>query len=74
MIFKTKYEDENLMPGCYEWLRNWKSAPTNIIRDIYDLYCQTLKTKCFEITRVNCHLSIQYADYVNMETRQYTTY
>ena len=51
MIFKARYEDADLMPGCFEWLRNWKSAPTNVIRDIYDLYCQTLKTKCFEVTR-----------------------
>ena len=53
MIYKSRYEDENLIPGCFDWLKNWKSAPINVIRDIFDLYCQTLKTKCFEITRSN---------------------
>ena len=49
--FKTRKDDETLEPGCFNWLRKWQNAPTNIVREIYDLYCQTLNTKTFQLIR-----------------------
>ena len=37
--------------GCYDWIKSWQNVPSYIVRDIYDLYCQTLGTKTFQITR-----------------------
>ena len=49
--FKQRKEDPNLHPGCYDWLKGWQNVPSYIVRDIYDLYCQTLNTKTFQLIR-----------------------
>ena len=52
--FKARKDDETLQQGCYDWLKTWKNVPSNIVRDIYDLYCQTLSTKTFQLIRSEC--------------------
>ena len=52
--FKYRKEDKTLQPGCYDWLKTWQNVPSNIVRDIYDLYCQTLNTKTFQLIRSEC--------------------
>ena len=52
--FKTRKDDKELVSGCYDWLKTWQNAPTNIVREIFDLYCQTLNTKAFQLIRSEC--------------------
>ena len=52
--FKFRKEDETLQQGCYDWLKKWQNAPSYVVRDIYDLYCQTLSTKTFQLIRSEC--------------------
>ena len=52
-IFLSRNNDETLMSGCFNWLMRWKSAPTDVIREIYNLYTQTLQTKTFAVMRTN---------------------
>ena len=47
--FKIRKDDEQLHKGCFDWLRTLKNSPSYIIRDV--LYCQTLNTKTFQVTR-----------------------
>ena len=49
--YATRKQDEYLQLGCFDWLKGWKNAPSYIIRDIFDLYCQTLNTKTFQLIR-----------------------
>ena len=49
--FKTRKDDKHLQKGCFDWLKTWKNSPSYIIRDVFDLYCQTLNTKTFQVTR-----------------------
>ena len=49
--FATRRNDQHLQKGCFNWLNNWKNCPSYIVRDIYDLYCQTLNTKTFQLIR-----------------------
>ena len=49
--YAARYKDNDLEAGCFRWLTSWNRAPTNIIREIFDLYAQTIKTKCYEIIR-----------------------
>ena len=49
--FKYRKEDPHLHQGCYDWLKGWQNVPSYIVRDIYDLYCQTLNTKTFQLIR-----------------------
>ena len=49
--FKQRKDDTNLHRGCYDWLKCWQNVPSYIVRDIYDLYCQTLNTKTFQLIR-----------------------
>ena len=51
IIFLTRKNDETLSSGCFNWLLKWKNAPTDIIREIYNLNTQTLQTKTFEMMR-----------------------
>ena len=51
--FKTRSTDETLAPGCFDWLKTWRSAPSDVIRKIHSLYTQTLSTKTFMKTRSN---------------------
>ena len=50
-IFLSRENDETLKDGCYDWLKRWKDAPTDVIREIYNLYTQTLQTKTFAVMR-----------------------
>ena len=49
--FKHRKEDPHLQQGCFDWLKGWQHVPSYIVRDIYDLYCQTLNTKTFQLIR-----------------------
>ena len=51
--FLSRKRDQTLSSGCFNWLQRWKSAPTDVIREIYNLYTQTLQTKTFEVMRSN---------------------
>ena len=51
VIFVSRREDETLSNGCFNWLMRWKNAPTDVIREIYNLYTQTLQTKTFAVMR-----------------------
>lgn len=51
VIYHSRANDTTLIPGCYDWLFNWRSAPSDVIREIFCLYTQTIKTKTFEKIR-----------------------
>ena len=50
-IFLSRKNDDTLSKGCFNWLKRWKTAPTDVIREIYNLYTQTLQTKTFAVMR-----------------------
>ena len=50
-IFLSRRNDTTLMRGSFDWLKRWKYAPTDVIREIYNLYTQTLQTKTFAVMR-----------------------
>ena len=50
-IFLSRKRDDTVNEGCYNWLKRWKDAPTDVIREIYNLYTQTLQTKTFSVMR-----------------------
>ena len=49
--YKTRKNDVHLQKGCFDWLKTWKNCPSHIIRSVFDLYCQTLNTKTFQLIR-----------------------
>ena len=53
--YNTRWSDTSLQPGCFDFLKKWKGAPTIVVRDTSNLYCQTLKTKTFTKIRSEHH-------------------
>ena len=54
VIYKSRWNDESLVLGdCFSWLKRWKNVPTDVVREIFNLYTQTLQTKTFAVMRTN---------------------
>ena len=46
--FKTRMEDEYVNKGYFSWLKNWKSCPTSVVVEFFNLFYQTLPTLCYK--------------------------
>ena len=49
--YKSRIEDENVVKCYFDWLRNWKSCPTETVSEFFLLFYQMLSTKCFKAIR-----------------------
>ena len=61
--FKFRIEDESCNKGYFSWLKNWKSCPTSVVVEFFNLFYQTLSTLCYkqgrsgtEINNTTCRL------------------
>ena len=53
VMYKIRMNDENLVPGYFDWLAEWKLCQTSDISEFFSLFYQTLSTKCYQKTRSN---------------------
>ena len=44
-LLESRWKDEDLDKKCFEWMKNWRTAPTHMITGVQDLYQQLLPTK-----------------------------
>ena len=44
-LLASRWKDEDLDKKCFEWMNNWRNAPTHMITGFQDLYQQLLPTK-----------------------------
>ena len=63
--FKARMEDEFINKNYFSWLKNWKSCPTNVVIEFFNLFYQTLPTLCYkqgrcvtEIENTTCRLCL----------------
>ena len=40
--FKARMEDKSINKGYFSWLKNWKSCPTSVVVEFFNLFYQTL--------------------------------
>ena len=48
-----RINDEGVMKGYFDWLKNWKSCPTSNVHEFFLMFYQLLPTKQYRITRSN---------------------
>ena len=46
-LLASRWKDEDLDKKCFEWMNNWRTAPTHMITGVQDLYQQLLPTKLY---------------------------
>ena len=46
-LLASRWKDEDLDKRCFEWMNNWRTAPTHMITGVQDLYQQLLSTKSY---------------------------
>ena len=46
-FLKQRWDDENLDNDCFQWMTEWKTAPTHTIAGLQELYQQLLPTKVY---------------------------
>ena len=46
-FLKQRWDDENLDNDCFQWMTEWKTAPTYTIAGLQELYQQLLPTKVY---------------------------
>ena len=51
--FKTRMEDSSIKKNYFIWLNNWKSCPSSVIMEFFNLFYQTLPTLCYRQGRYN---------------------
>ena len=51
--FKARVEDEGIVKTYFEWLKTWRSCPTETVSEFFLLFYQLLPTKCYKQSRTN---------------------
>ena len=46
-LLASRWKDEDQDKKCFEWMNNWRTAPTHVITGVQDLYQQLLPTKLY---------------------------
>ena len=46
-LLKIRWEDDQLSRSCFDWLKVWKTGPSNTIAAVQELYQQLLPTKLY---------------------------
>ena len=49
--FKSRMEDISITKNYFTWLKSWKSCPSSVIMEFFNLFYQTLPTLCYKQTR-----------------------
>ena len=44
-LLKIRWEDDQLSRSCFDWLKEWKTGPSNTVTAVQELYQQLLPTK-----------------------------
>ena len=57
LTIKRRENDETLVKGHFDWAVKWKTCPTHVIREVYDIYYQLLPTKLYTRTRTNVEIT-----------------
>ena len=47
LLLRNRYNDEQLVDGCFRWLTEWKDCPVQVINDAQSIYLQTTPTLSF---------------------------
>ena len=56
--FKARMEVLSINKGYFSWLKNWKSCPTSVVVEFFNLFYQTLPTLCLSKVDVILELTI----------------
>ena len=51
--FRSRVEDEDVVNEYFDWVKNWKSCPTETVNEFFLLFYQLLPTKCYKVIRSN---------------------
>ena len=57
LTIKKRENDETTCRGYYDWATKWKTCPTHIASEIYDMMYQLLPTKAYLSTRSKVEIS-----------------
>ena len=56
-LLKIRWEDDQLSRSCFDWLKEWKTGPSNTIEAAEDLYQQLLPTKLYHHKKMGINTS-----------------
>ena len=48
ILLKSRYEDKELIEGCFKWMADWKDCPVQVINDAQSIYLQVIPTLTFQ--------------------------
>ena len=57
LTITNREADESICKGYFDWAARWKTCPTHVIREMYDMIYQLLPTKAYLSTRSNMEIS-----------------
>ena len=56
-LFKNRWKGDQLNRNCFNWLKKWKTGPSNIIAAEQELYQQLLPTKLYHHKKTGINTS-----------------
>ena len=56
-LLKIRWEDDQLSRSCFDWLKEWKTGPSNTIAVVQELYQQLLPTKLYHHKKTGINTS-----------------
>ena len=56
-LLKIRWEDDQLSRSCFDWLKEWKTGPSNAIAAVQELYQQLLPTKLYHHKKTGINTS-----------------
>ena len=56
-LLKIRWEDDQLSRSCFDWLKEWKTGPSNTIAAVQELYQQLLPTKFYHRKKTGINTS-----------------
>ena len=56
-LLKIRWEDDQLSRSCFDWLKEWKTGPSNTIGAVQELYQQLLPTKLYHHKKTGINTS-----------------
>ena len=56
-LLKIRWEDDQLSRRCFDWLKEWKTGPSNTMAAVQELYQQLLPTKLYHHKKTGINTS-----------------
>ena len=56
-LLKIRWKDDQLSRSCFDWLKEWKTGPSNTIAAVQELYQQLLPTKLYHHKKTGINTS-----------------